>query len=127
MQDHDWIFDVIMDLCDKADQIGLHGMSAKLEEALDAYLEDQGRKSKPRAPTNMPIVSFGPVALGQDNFALGNSRAAPPLRLTNQPFTSRRRTSGSSPAIQQLLAVRAQREAEQRSEADDGVQIDKAG
>ncbi|MGB5560479.1 MAG: hypothetical protein WBN04_20995 [Paracoccaceae bacterium] len=125
MQDQDWIFDVIMDLCDKAEHLGLHAMSAKLEEALDAFLEDQGRTVKPGPSSSISIASCGPISLGQDSFVFGSRQPAPKTRSAPKPFASRRHQPG--PAMQQLMAVRAKREAEDRAEVADEVQMDKAG
>ncbi len=129
MHDHDWIFDVIMDLCDKAEHLGLSAMSAKLEEALDAFLEDQGRGVKPALSSSVPIASCGPISLGQDSFVFGSRQPAPQpapqTRSAPKPFASRRHQPG--PAMQQLMAVRAKREAEDRTEVADEVQMDRAG
>lgn len=134
MQDHDWMFDVIMDLCDKAEQFGLHGMSAKLEEALDAFLDDQRRFAGPVSASGTQFAPMGPISLSQDDFIFGLRRTKPqPAAMTDpeaapQPFASRRRMP--SEMIQQLQAVRAKRDAEQQKKNDgpqDVLVLDKTG
>lgn len=102
MQDHDWLFDLTMNLCDRAEQLGLNAMSAKLEEALDAYLVETGHAAKPVQVSDVPVAAFGPISLRQDSFVLG-SRNAP--RNAAVPFASRRGTP--SLALQALQAARA--------------------
>lgn len=74
MQDENWLFDVVMDLCEKAEQLGFPEMSSKLEEALDVYLEEKGKAAKPSVKSENTIVSFGPIALAQESFMFGHRR-----------------------------------------------------
>ncbi len=125
MQEHDWIFDVIMDLCDKAEHIGLPSMSAKLEEALDAYLEDQGRVPKTVGAAAVPFASIAPISLGQDSFVFGTRRVAPTPEGSRVSFASRRRLP--SVTLQQLRAARAQHEPANDAKDQPIVLFDRVG
>ena len=72
MQDGNWLFDVVMDLCEKAEQLGFPEMSAKLEEALDVYLAENGTVAKSSVKAEDAILSFGPIALAQETFMFGH-------------------------------------------------------
>ncbi|PHQ98178.1 MAG: hypothetical protein COB40_01490 [Marinosulfonomonas sp.] len=38
---HDWMFDVLWDLSDRAQEAGLPSLAGKLEEAMDTYLTER--------------------------------------------------------------------------------------
>ncbi len=130
MQDHDWLFDVVIDLCERAEQHGLHQMAAKLEEALDAYLADQAGEPKAEAEAEKPgeasLASFGPISLNQAGYSFGNPRAAAPTQIPKTvPFASRRATP--SLALQQLRAARARSEADTEPAEKPMVLLDRVG
>ena len=118
MQDHDWIFDVVLDVCEKAEQFGLPGVSAKLEEVLDAYLEETGSGCSPATAGDTEVASFGPISLGQETYVLGKNSSE---RLTELNGSE---TSGESQSedAQQPLFIRSTQKAGQQG--DDPAQVD---
>ncbi len=123
MPEHDWLFDIVLDVCEKAEQLGLREMSAKLEEALDAYLEETDSGSA--RSIDPEVVSFGPISLGQESFGFAGIRQLQPLVLEN-PET---RGENQSDELQKVRFYRSKRGAghSDDSAARDDVQLDKAG
>jgi len=56
MHDQDWMFDVIMDVCNHAYANGFHRTSLHLEKSLDAYLQDRGALIE-KLPPEIPVCS----------------------------------------------------------------------
>ena len=118
MQDSDWLFDMVLDLCDKADDLGLKGMSAKLEEALDGYLIDTGHTIGSQVMSNAPVAAIGPTSLSPDSFALGSRRVVQEPSADKVIHFTPRRTPPSV-ALQALLAARAKTAADTAGEDED--------
>ena len=125
MQDHDWIFDLTMDLCDKADHMGLKEMSAKLEEALDAFLTDMGHAAESTEASNARVAAFGPISLGPDSFALGTRRVIQKPTAPRAIHFASRRTLPSA-ALQALQAARAKSAADEAGEEEPMELLDRA-
>ena len=125
MQDHDWLFDVVLDLCEKAEQNGLPAMSAKLEEALDAYLEDAGNGGRTAPARDKEVASFGPISLGQESYVFGGSRSAqsPP------PKGSATGGEGLDDNLQEVRFIRSPRNAGRQGDGQkqEDIPLDKAG